>query len=220
MSPPQLARDAPVLNVVQPLVVGVDPVLGMELDLAGSDTFQRLLGDALAVVTGFAHGDEPLVGEHRFDDHAGAVAARYFEFVLLGFLEHACGFEIGDDLFACNETIQALILLGRMFVDLCIQCEDGDHLQLVTLSHRIVVEVMRRSDFHHAGAEFLVHIFVGDDGDVAVAQRQFHLLADEVFVALVFRMHHHRHVAEHGLGAGGGDGEMSQSVHAVRLASG
>jgi hypothetical protein len=41
VAPPQLARDAPVLDVVQPLVVGVGPVLGHELDLARSDFFQR-----------------------------------------------------------------------------------------------------------------------------------------------------------------------------------
>jgi hypothetical protein len=39
--------------------------------------------------------------------------------------------------------------------------------------------------------------------------------ADEVLVAFVFGMHHHCHVAEHGLGAGGGDGETGQSAHTV-----
>ncbi len=73
---------------------------------------------------------------------------------------------------------------------------------------------MRGRDLHHAGAEFLVHIVVGDDGDGAVAQRQRDLLADEVFVALVFRMHHHGHVAQHGLGAGGGDGQVTQQPSA------
>ncbi len=103
-------------------------------------------------------------------------------------------------------------VLRCVFVDLRVQREDGDHFQLVALAHGIVVEVMRGRDLHHAGAEFLVHVFVGDDGDGAVAQRQRDLLADEVLVALVLGMHHHRHVAQHGLGAGGGDHQMAAAV--------
>jgi hypothetical protein len=141
----------------------------MELDLARSNAFQRLLGDAHSIFARFAHSHEPLVGEHRLDHHAGAVAARHFEFVLLGLLEQAECFEIGDDLFARYETIQVLVLPGRVFVDLGVQREDGDDLQLVALSHGVVVEVMRRGDFYHACAEFLVDVVVGDDGDVTLA---------------------------------------------------
>jgi hypothetical protein len=50
----------------------------------------------------------------------------------------------------------------------------------------------------HAGAEFLVDVVVGDDRDLAVGQRQLHHLADQVRVALVFRVHHHGGVAQHG----------------------
>ena len=41
-------------------------------------------------------------------------------------------------------------------------------------------------------------------GNGAVAQRQADVLADQVGVALVFRVHHGGHVTQHGLGAGGG----------------
>ena len=45
-------------------------------------------------------------------------------------------------------------------------------------------------------------------GMVRSAQRQPHVLADQVLVALVFRMHGHGHVAEQGFRAGGGDDQM------------
>ena len=73
------------------------------------------------------------------------------------------------------------------------------------LPHSIIIKIMRGRDLHHAGTEFLVNVFVGDDGDVAPTQRQFHLLADQVFIALIFWVYHHRHVTQHGLWAGGGD---------------
>ena len=45
-------------------------------------------------------------------------------------------------------------------------------------------------------------MLVGDDRDAAVGQRQRHLGADQVAVALVVGVHGHRGVAEHRLGAG------------------
>jgi hypothetical protein len=81
----------------------------------------------------------------------------------------------------------------------------------VALADGVVVEVVGRGDLDDAGAELAVDVVVGDDRDVALAQGQAHRLADQVGVALVFRVHHHGHVAEHGLGAGGGDGEACSS---------
>ena len=171
VAPPQLARDAPILDIVQPLVVGVDPVLGVELDLAGAHAFQCLLGDGFAFRARLAHRDEPLVGEHRLDHHAGAVAARHFEFVLFGLLEQAECLKVGHDLFARFKAVEPLIFCRRLFVNFCIQGEDGDHFQPVALAHRVVVEIMRRGNLHATRAEFLVHVVVGDDGNSAVAQR-------------------------------------------------
>ncbi len=107
MPPPQLPRDAPVLDVVQPLVVSVHPVFRVKLDLATCHAFQRLLGDAFSPVAGFAHRDEPLIGQHGLDHHMSTVTARYFEFVLLGLLEKARSFEVGNDLFASRKALQA-----------------------------------------------------------------------------------------------------------------
>ncbi len=218
MAPPELARDAPVLDVVQPLVVGVHPVFRMKLDLAGGDTRQSLFGDAFTFSTRLAHRDEPLVGQHRFDHHAGAVATRHLQFVLLGLVEQACRFEVSHDDFARLETIHAAIFFGRFIADPGIQGQDADHSQFVSLTHRIVIEVVRGRDLDHARAEFLVHIVVGDDGNFTLAQGEFNGLADQVAVAFIFRVHHHSHVAQQRLGAGGGDGKIGQAMQGVRHA--
>ncbi len=75
------------------------------------DDIERLLGDRLAVVARLAHGDEPLVGEHRLDDDIGAVAARHLELVLVGLFQQAEGFEVGDDGLAGIEAVQAAVFL-------------------------------------------------------------------------------------------------------------
>jgi hypothetical protein len=49
----------------------------------------------------------------------------------------------------------------------------------VALADGVVVGVVRRRDLDHAGAEGAVDVVVGDDRDLAVAQRQLHALADQ-----------------------------------------
>jgi hypothetical protein len=46
----------------------------------------------------------------------------------------------------------------------------------VALADGVVVEVVRRRDFHAAGAECLVDVFVGDDGDLAADSGSFSIL--------------------------------------------
>ena len=70
-----------------------------------------------------------------------------------------------------------------------------------------IVGIVRGGDFDDAGAEFGVGDFVEDDGDFAIHQRKVHGLAVEIVVALVLGVDGDGGVAEHGFGAGGGDGE-------------
>ncbi len=59
--------------------------------------------------------------------------------------------------------------------------------QIVPLADLEIVEVMRRRDLHRAGALLGIGIVVGDDRDQPADQRQAHLLARPVLVALVVR---------------------------------
>ena len=75
-----------------------------------------------------------------------------------------------------------------------------------------IVEVMRRRDLDRARAFFGIGIFVGDDRNAAADQRQDHVLADQMRVAFVVRMHRDRGVAEHGLGPRGGDHDEGRGI--------
>ncbi len=222
MSPPQLARDAPVLDIGQPLVVGADPVFGDQADLAALHGIERDLGDRAAGVEGalgrrLAHRDEPLVGQHRLDHATRALALGRHQLVLLDLGQQALGVEVGDDAAARLETVQADVLRRRVVGDLRVERQHGQLRQLVAQAHRIVVEVMARRDLDHAGTEFAVDVVVGDHRDLAIGQRQFGHLADQVRVALVLGMDHQRDVAQHRFRARGGDRQMGQAGARVRL---
>jgi hypothetical protein len=178
------------------------------------------LGDAFARgVDGadLVHGDEPLVGQHGFDHLAGAGADGHHELVLLGLDQRAAGFQVGHDGFAGHEAVHAPVFFRRVVVDGGLQRQHTNHVQTLALAHGVVVGVVRGRHLHHAGAKGFIHIGIGNDGDGAVAQRQHHLLANQVLVALVFGVNHHRHVAQHGFRAGGGHGQAFDLFAVDRL---
>ena len=210
MAPPELARDAPVLDVAHPLVVGVDPLLGHKLHRTAVYSVNGFLRDGLAgrvFVADFIHRDKPLVGEHGLNDLAGAGAARHHQLVFFDLDQKALGFQVGNDLLARHKAVQAAVFFGGVVIDGRVQRQHTDDGQLVALADGVVVHVMRGRDLDHAGAKSHVHVVVGNHRNIAAAKRQRDALADQVLVALVFGVHHQRHVAQHGFGAGGGHGQ-------------
>ena len=119
MAPPELAAHAPVLDVAHPLVIRLRPVLRHEARASVFDGRQRGLGQRRDLHV-------PLVGEIGLDDGAGAVAARHFELVRLYLLDESGGFELGDDLLARHEAVQAAETLGRVLVESGVGREDVD----------------------------------------------------------------------------------------------
>ena len=85
---------------------------------------------------------------------------------------------------------------------------DGDDFEIVTLTHFKVVRVVGGGDLHHAGTEIHFDIRVCHDRDHAVHDRQHHVFAHQMCIALVIGMDRHGGIAEHGFGAGGGEFEI------------
>jgi len=201
VAPPELAADAPVLDVLQPVPVGAGPGVGHEAHAAAFHGLEALLRE-------FVHPHEPLVGEVGFDHLPGAVAARHHQLVRPGLDQQALGFQFRQHGFARLEAVETSEAFRCSVVEVCRVGEQVDHRQAVPLPHRIIVEVVRRGHLHHAGAEGAVDVGIGDHRDRAAAERQAHLLSDEVGIARVLGVHHHGDVAEHRLRAGGSDHEV------------
>ncbi len=88
MAPPKLARNAPVLNVVHPLVIRVDPIFGDKTHLTGVHSVNRFLCNALAsgvLRADFVDRHKPLVCEHGFHHLACTSANGQHQFVRLDF---------------------------------------------------------------------------------------------------------------------------------------
>ena len=158
--------------------------------------------------------DEPLRGEARLDDGFAAVAVAHVVGVVLDAGQEPLLFEVGDDFLARSEAVEARV--GAAFgVDVGAVVHHVDGGQMMALAEGEVVGVVRGRDFDRAGAELAADPLVEEDGNFAVHQRQAQLLAVEMQVALVFGMNGDGHVAEHGFGARGGNGEEFAGVFAV-----
>ena len=76
--------------------------------------------------------------------------------------------------------------------------------QIMALAHFKVVGVVGGSDLHHAGALFHIGMLVQHDGDFLVDQGQDHVAAMQVRVPGIGGVDGNGGIAQHGLGAGGG----------------
>ena len=190
VSPPELAADAPVLDVVHPFKVRLGPVLGNELDLAGLNRLNCRFRQWLDLHV-------PLVGQVGLDHRVRAVAARNLYRVVFDRLQKSEFFEFLYDPGASIKAIKTTITFGHVVVERCVVGQDVVHIEIVSLADLVVIEVVCGRDFYAARAELRVDVVVGNDRDTAPDDRQYDFLPNEVFVAFVFRVHSDGAVTQH-----------------------
>jgi hypothetical protein len=209
--PPQLARDAPVADVVHPVEPDRAVDLGEDVELAAPRGVRGALGHAVAL-------DVPLRLDERLDDVARAAAHAEAHLVVGLAAEELLLVEGLGDGVARVVAHHAAELLAAVVVDAAVLGDDGDEGEAVLLAADEVVGVVGRGDLDGAGPEGHVdEVRVGDDGDEAVAEGVDEHLAVEVGVARVGRVDGDGGVAEEGLGARGGDDDLLVGRGAVHL---
>ena len=198
VAPPQLPGDRPVVHVVDPVEIPGRQLRRVDPGAALPDGVPGGLGQRRDL-------DEPLQGQPWFDHVVGAGTV-------------SDGVQVRNPL-GDDPALPAQFLLDRGprlepvhpvenrsgVGDPCVLGHDRRHRQAVPAADLEVVGVVRRGHLDRAGAERRVDVVVGHHRDLPVQDRQQHGAADQVGVALVVRVHGHRHVAEQGLHPGGGD---------------
>ena len=208
MTPPELAGDAPVADVLHPRHVILREAFRHKTNLAVSDALDGGLGQR-------RHLHKPLLRNHRLDGRVAAVARADLVRQRLDALEIAARFQILDDGLAGFHRRHARVLAavdharladGRLAAGkervvlrllLCaghaaVVGEHADDGQVVALANLKVIRVVRRGDLNNAGTELHVNIVVGDYRYLAVGQRELNHLTDDVLVALVVRVYSQR----------------------------
>jgi len=217
VAPPELAADAPVLDVVEPVEIRLRPAFRVESDDARGDGALGFLDLRVA--------DEPLLAEAGLDRHVGAFGEADGVLVRFGLHQGAEFFEEFLGGVAGLEPLEAGERAG-VGVHRAVGVHHVDDRQAVSFADVEVGAVVGRSHLQDARAELLLDGGVADDGDLGAREGPPDVLADEVPVAFVLGVHRDGGVARNGLRTRGRDleegaGEFGDLVpHAVQRALG
>mmetsp|Transcript_6107 Transcript_6107/g.16566 ORF Transcript_6107/g.16566 Transcript_6107/m.16566 type:complete len:203 (-) Transcript_6107:869-1477(-) len=194
MPPPQLPRDAPVLDVVEPPEPRGLVEVGHDLELPGADGLGGALGHGRAI-------DPPLRLEQGLDHVPCARAQTEAHGVLRLAAAEPLVLELGEHVEARIEAL-ATREGPRLGVHVAVVVQDGDHRQVVALAAFEIVGVVGGGHLDRARAKLHLHqLRVADDGNEAVHEGVLEHLAVAVSVARVVGVHRHRCVAQHRLWA-------------------
>ena len=191
VAPPELARDAPGLDVLEPVEVGLLPVLRARSWVSPSRT-AAIAGSA----SGFASTYHWSV-RHGSIDHARAVAvrdgvrraARSSRASPRSSIIATMRLRASKRSRPCSARSPSRLGIAsarpgtprcRRASTLRLGVEDVDRRQLVPPADLEVVEVVRGRDLDRAGALLGIGVFVGDDRDAPADQRQDDVLADQI----------------------------------------
>src|SRR4051794_1486593 len=204
VAPPQLARDAPVPDVLHPLEEDDLAIIRDKSDAAASHGIHGLFRQGLG-------SDKPLIRDERFNDVFAAIAFAEADLIGLDLFEESFCFESRDDSLPGLEPVEAGILARR-------RSHPGvfaDHLhrrQTVSLPCLEVVGIMRRGNLHNTCSELRISHVVGYDWDLSTDKRQTDSCAVQVGVSFVIRVDHNGRVAEHGFRTSGRHGQMTFAI--------
>ena len=201
MTPPKLPADAPVANVIKPHEPSLFVLLGYDLELSVADGIGRALGHAIAV-------DIPLGGNHGLENisRSGAQAETHLIRLLANVQPLLLkGLLNGNTSVVAHHTLE----LRTFAVDGTIGVEDGDELQVVTLTTFVIVGIMSRGNLHSTGTKLHVNkIGVLNDGDATTVEGVNKELAMQMLVARILGVDGNGGVTQHGFETSRGDGNL------------
>ena len=104
------------------------------------------------------------------------------------------------DRLSCLVAVHACIF-SAVFIYSGVIIHNIDLRQVMTFAHFEVVRVMCRRNLHRSCTELFVYIVIRHDRDFTSYKRQDNILAYDIFIAFIIRMHSDSSISQHGLGA-------------------
>ena len=195
LTPPQLTRDTPVLDVLHPVAVYILIFLGNKLDLV----LHHRAGCGLSQ---FLHRQEPLHRQLRLDGHTRTLRETYVVGVSLGLLQQVSRSQILLDLLTNHKAVHTYVHT-HLVVQRTVVVEDVDGLQTILLAEHIVVHVVCGSNLQCTRTELDIDIRIADNGNRATNQRHNHTcIGGQPRVTLVIGINTQSSITQNGLGAG------------------
>ena len=141
--PPKLSANAPVLDITHPREVGVFPLLGDKFDGSCFYCFNSRTGQFFRVHV-------PLQGQPGLNHHTRPIPSGDLQAVILNLLQQTQFVHRLDYRLSAFVAIHPSKCLRNLIIQMSIGGEDINHGKLMTLAHRVIVEVMCWRDFDAA----------------------------------------------------------------------
>ena len=190
VAPPELARDAPVLDVAHPVVVNLRPSLWVKTHLVGARSSRSarsvraelelcapLLLDARPGLVHVRVFQKPLLAQARFDRHISSFTVADVVLIRLLLLERAEFLQFFRCDLARLKPVETDQVRAGQRVHGRVGVHDVDGRQVVAQADLEVGLVVSGRHLENAGAELEVHALITDDGNqLLVARPNPHLL--------------------------------------------
>lgn len=183
VSPPELSRDTPITEIIDPVFEGFFE--------AGRDDFELfpfVSCDDLFCEDACSY--EPLGRDDRFDTALAPLTESDFVCIGLDAYEIPLGTEKFDDIIS---SFFIGFLSGEsagLFIEYTIPIDDRIvHAETVPFGSFEVSRVMGGGDFYGSRSEFHIDHIISDDRDFSIDNREDDGLSDKFFVAFIFRVY-------------------------------
>ena len=163
VSPPKLAGDTPILDVLHPVEIGFIKTLGDKLDFAGADRLNGRFRQRL-------HFDKPLLGNLGLYRSAATVAGANIVGVILHPDQKSLLLQVFDNGFSGLVTLHTAVFAVTVY-NVGVVSQNADDRQMMPQTDFKVIGVVGGGNFHNTGSEFHIHVTVGYNGDFPVHQR-------------------------------------------------
>ena len=195
MTPPELAADTPVLDVLQPVAIGVLVLLRIELDIIVHYWRKGDVGKVL-------HLEEPLCRELWLDRHIGTLREAHLIIIVLNLLHQTGVLKVDGNLLAHVHAVHTYIETCCL-ADGTIVVEDIDGFQTVLQTEGVVVDIVSWSYLQATSTELDIYVCILDDRNLAVYDRHDNVLTLQPGILLILWVDTHGRVAHDGLRTGG-----------------
>ena len=194
MSPPDLAGNTPVFDILQPVQINLVKPVRHKFQFAGLQRIDRRFCQ-------FFHLYKPLLLDQRLYRCAAAVMGSHRMGMGNDFYKKSLLFQIFYDHLSRFIAVHTRIF-SAFFIDGGVIVHNVDLFQVVTFAYLKVVRIVSRRDLHRSGSELLIYIIVRHDRDLPADQRQDYIFPDNITISLIIRMYRDRSITEHGFRTG------------------
>ena len=181
VAPPQLAADAPILDVLHPVTIAVLELGRVELHGVVHHRLQGRLRQ-------FFHRQEPLQRQARLDHGVGAFAAPHLVGVVLHLDQVSKSVQLFRKILPALKPVHAFVGT-RLRRHGAVRIDRIDGREAVLLAKVVVVGVVGGCHLQAPRPKLDVDVVVRNDGHLSVHHRHDGLFAHEVFVTLVVGVH-------------------------------